>query len=111
MSESAGSVASMIQRFREAVPMSRAERAAQKDTPTHMWWEDPTSHPETTKDKFTVTTSTYYDDSQTLDQPKPRELSIRPAVPSSSAPLYPSNSMIKRSLMLQNIINNNPHLS
>ena len=86
--------------------MSRAERAAQKDTPTHMWWEDPTSHPEPTKDKFTVTTSTYYDDSQTLDQPKPRELSIRPAVP-SSAPLYPSNSMIKRSLMLQNIINNN----
>ena len=43
--QSAGSVASMIQRFREAVPMSRAERAAKKDIPTHMWWEDPISHP------------------------------------------------------------------
>lgn len=86
--------------------MSRAERAAKKDIPTHMWWEDPISHPEPTKNEFSVTTSTYDDSQTTLDEPKPpksRELSIRPAIP-SSAPLYPNNAMIKRSLFMLIII-------
>ena len=96
MSQSAGSVAGMIQRFREAEPMSRAERAAQRGQPTHMWWEDPT-HVETTKNDLTHTSSTLnHDDSQTFEQPQPRELFIRPAIP-SSAPLYPNDAIIKRS--------------
>ena len=95
MSQSAGSVAGMIQRFREAEPMSRAERAAQRGQPTHMWWEDP-NHVETTKNELTHTLSTVNDDFQTFEQPKPRDLFIRPAIP-SSAPLYPSDAMIKRS--------------
>jgi hypothetical protein len=34
-----GTVSAMIQRFREAKPMSRAERSALNSTPSHMWWE------------------------------------------------------------------------
>ena len=72
--------------------MSRAERAAQRGQPTHMWWEDP-NHVETTKNELTHTKSTVNDESQTSE---PRDFFIRSAIP-SSAPLYPSDAMIKRS--------------
>lgn len=68
------SVGAMIQRFREAKPMSRAEREAQKGNPTRMWWEVENSDLQNEKSRS--------DENDSHHIEAPRKFSIQPAIPS-----------------------------